>query len=301
MLVDDSIVRGTTSRKLVALLREAGAREVHFRVGSPPVTSLLLRHRHAEPRRADRRAPSREEIRRFLDVDSLGYLSRGGLLACESEPAGCATRASAATIRSRSTRRATSWRSRGRAAGLARGRDERAERIRSDAPAARARHECAPAAQRAQAKLDALRARGIEPYPYAYDVTHRAQQILALGDPVTAEPGDRWSRVAGRLMARRGHGKAGFGHVLDASGRHPDLLPRRRARRPDGYALCELLDVGDWVGVEGPGVPHPHRRDHGRRRRSSCSSPSRCGRCPTSGTGCPTSRRATASATSTCS
>jgi lysyl-tRNA synthetase class 2 len=100
-----------------------------------------------------------------------------------------------------------------------------------------------------KAKLEALRARGVEPYPYAFAVTHRAQQVLDLGEAVTTEPGMTVA-VAGRLMARRGHGKAGFGHVLDESGRvqvycRADVLG-------GGYDTWEALDVGDWVGIEGP-------------------------------------------------
>ena len=55
VVVDDSIVRGTTSRKLVHMIRQAGAREVHMRISSPPTTQpVLLRHRHADARGADR-------------------------------------------------------------------------------------------------------------------------------------------------------------------------------------------------------------------------------------------------------
>ena len=100
-----------------------------------------------------------------------------------------------------------------------------------------------------QAKLEALRERGIEPYPYAFDVTHRAQQVLDLGDAVTPEPGMEVA-VAGRLMARRGHGKAGFGHLLDQSGRL-QVYAREDVLGADAYAVWDLLDVGDWVGVKG--------------------------------------------------
>jgi amidophosphoribosyltransferase len=80
VLVDDSIVRGTTSRQIVALLREAGAAEVHFRVSSPPIRypcyygidtaarKELVASTHTE-----------EEIRRLIGADSLAFLSERGL------------------------------------------------------------------------------------------------------------------------------------------------------------------------------------------------------------------------------
>ena len=88
VVVDDSIVRGTTSRKLVRLIRRAGAREVHFRVGSPPVTYPCFYGIDTPSRRELIGArQSTEEIREYLGVDSLGYLSVEGMLACEREPA----------------------------------------------------------------------------------------------------------------------------------------------------------------------------------------------------------------------
>ena len=86
-VVDDSIVRGTTSQKLVRLLRRAGAREVHFRVGSPPITHPCF-YGIDTPRRGDLIAATHEveDIRRFLGVDTLAYLSMEGLLSCEESP-----------------------------------------------------------------------------------------------------------------------------------------------------------------------------------------------------------------------
>ncbi|MCE9626958.1 MAG: amidophosphoribosyltransferase [Candidatus Eisenbacteria bacterium] len=87
VVVDDSIVRGTTSRKLVRLLRRAGAREVHFRVGSPPVTHPCFYGIDTPSRRELIGAlKTIEEIREFLGVESLGYVSIDGLLAAEREP-----------------------------------------------------------------------------------------------------------------------------------------------------------------------------------------------------------------------
>ena len=86
VVVDDSIVRGTTSRKLVRLIRRAGAREVHFRVGSPPVTHPCFYGIDTPSRRELIGAlKTVDEIREFLGVDSLGYLSLDGLLECERD------------------------------------------------------------------------------------------------------------------------------------------------------------------------------------------------------------------------
>uniref|UniRef100_A0A832I366 Lysine--tRNA ligase n=1 Tax=Eiseniibacteriota bacterium TaxID=2212470 RepID=A0A832I366_UNCEI len=100
-----------------------------------------------------------------------------------------------------------------------------------------------------RAKIAQWRALGVEPFAWRYDVTHTAAQCLARGDAVTETPGER-VRVAGRLVARRGHGKAGFGHLLDASGRLQVYF--RQDQLGAAFARFELLDVGDWVGVEGP-------------------------------------------------
>ena len=80
MLVDDSIVRGTTSRKIVQMMREAGAKEVHFRIASPPIT-------HPDYYGID--TPERDKLlaathdldgmRRFIGADSLAFLSIDGI------------------------------------------------------------------------------------------------------------------------------------------------------------------------------------------------------------------------------
>jgi amidophosphoribosyltransferase len=82
VMVDDSIVRGTTTRGLVALVRQAGAREVHMRVSSPPITGPCF-YGIDTPRRSELIAAnySLPEIAKRIGVDSLGYLSLEGMLA----------------------------------------------------------------------------------------------------------------------------------------------------------------------------------------------------------------------------
>ncbi len=85
VLIDDSIVRGTTSRKIVRMMREAGAAEIHLRISSPP-TAWPCYYGIDTPRRNELIAArqSLEEIRAFVEADSLAYLSVEGLLTCVS-------------------------------------------------------------------------------------------------------------------------------------------------------------------------------------------------------------------------
>ena len=80
VVVDDSIVRGTTSRKIVRMLREAGAKKVHMRISSPPTTGPCY-YGIDTPTRSEliASASSVEEIRKFIDADSLAYLSHEGM------------------------------------------------------------------------------------------------------------------------------------------------------------------------------------------------------------------------------
>jgi amidophosphoribosyltransferase len=81
ILVDDSIVRGTTSRKIVKMVRAAGASEVHLRISCPPTISPCF-YGVDTPKRAELigATHSLEEIRRYVGADSLGYLSLEGML-----------------------------------------------------------------------------------------------------------------------------------------------------------------------------------------------------------------------------
>ncbi len=80
IVVDDSIVRGTTSRKIIRMLRDAGAREVHLRISSPATTGPCY-YGIDTPTRGEliASANSVEEIRRFVEADTLAYLSNDGM------------------------------------------------------------------------------------------------------------------------------------------------------------------------------------------------------------------------------
>jgi amidophosphoribosyltransferase len=82
VVIDDSIVRGTTSRKIVKMVRNAGAKEVHMRISSPP-TSYPCYYGIDTPNRKELISASHtlDEIRRYITADSLGYLSHEGLMA----------------------------------------------------------------------------------------------------------------------------------------------------------------------------------------------------------------------------
>ncbi|MGO9451572.1 MAG: amidophosphoribosyltransferase [Candidatus Binataceae bacterium] len=80
VLIEDSLVRGTTLRKVIPMLRQAGAREVHMRIAAPPTTNSCF-YGIDTPTREELLASSHsvEEIRRYIGADSLGYLSWDGL------------------------------------------------------------------------------------------------------------------------------------------------------------------------------------------------------------------------------
>ncbi|HEX4859786.1 MAG TPA: amidophosphoribosyltransferase, partial [Rhizomicrobium sp.] len=97
VLIDDSIVRGTTSKKIVQMVRDAGAAEVHFRVASPPTAHSCF-YGVDTPNTADLLAHGMdvEEMRRFIEADSLAFISMDGLYRAmgekgrnEREPAFC--------------------------------------------------------------------------------------------------------------------------------------------------------------------------------------------------------------------
>ncbi|MCA1581927.1 MAG: amidophosphoribosyltransferase [Acidobacteria bacterium] len=87
VMVDDSLVRGTTSRKIVKMLRDAGTKEVHVRISSPP-TMNSCHYGIDTPTKGELIAANRplEGIREFIGADSLGYLSPEGMLEAFGRP-----------------------------------------------------------------------------------------------------------------------------------------------------------------------------------------------------------------------
>ncbi len=98
-------------------------------------------------------------------------------------------------------------------------------------------------------KLEEIRTRGIDPYPVRYDVSHPARSILDQAEVLmeSATP----VTVAGRIISKRGHGKSGFAHLLDRTGRI-QVYVRLDRIGPDEYEIYDqLIEVGDFLGVEG--------------------------------------------------
>ncbi|HEY3425673.1 MAG TPA: amino acid--tRNA ligase-related protein, partial [Negativicutes bacterium] len=95
-------------------------------------------------------------------------------------------------------------------------------------------------------KMTTIAAQGIEPFGRKYDFTHHTDAVLA--DFETLE--GQTVRLAGRIMAVRGHGKASFAHLMDMNGKM-QLYFRQDVIGTEAYALFSLLDIGDIIGVEG--------------------------------------------------
>lgn len=86
ILIDDSIVRGTTSRRLVSMLRKAGAKEIHFRVASPPVRFPCYFGLDTPTRNELAGSKGVEEVQKMIEADTLAYLSTEGLLISLGKP-----------------------------------------------------------------------------------------------------------------------------------------------------------------------------------------------------------------------
>ncbi len=96
-------------------------------------------------------------------------------------------------------------------------------------------------------KLDALSAAGLAPYAYSYPRTHSALEAVALLGEQHEGPS---VRLAGRVVAWRGHGKTAFAHLGDSSGRIQLYL--RHDQLGPSFEHLSFVDIGDVIGVEGP-------------------------------------------------
>ena len=99
-----------------------------------------------------------------------------------------------------------------------------------------------------RAKLDLLLLRGVMPYAYRFDVTHRSSEIKERHAEL--ETSGEIVRFAGRLMTKRGHGKAAFAHLKDRDGLL-QIYVREDTLGSGMFAEAMDLDLGDWVGVQG--------------------------------------------------
>jgi len=103
------------------------------------------------------------------------------------------------------------------------------------------------------AKLDEMRELGVEPFGHRYEVSHHAEDILTFGEDKSKEELESESlrvSVAGRLMIRRGHGKASFAVLQDRTG-NLQVYAKLDVLGEAGYRIFDLLDLGDFIGVEG--------------------------------------------------
>ena len=101
-----------------------------------------------------------------------------------------------------------------------------------------------------RSKLDAYREMGVEPFGHRYEVTYHAQDVRKEFEGVEDEEEHGHVRLAGRLMAIRGHGKASFATLADRSG-FIQVYFKLDILGEEKYAQFRLLDIGDIVGIEG--------------------------------------------------
>ena len=106
--------------------------------------------------------------------------------------------------------------------------------------------------QQRRLKLDEIRESGIEPYPYKYSVENYAAEIIKkFADRQDFEEKQFPVKMAGRIMSMRGHGKVGFAHIQDSTGKI-QLYVRKNEVGDEVYdQLYKKLDIGDIIGVEG--------------------------------------------------
>ena len=97
-------------------------------------------------------------------------------------------------------------------------------------------------------KMDALRERGVDPFGHRFDITHHIDEIIANKDALI-ESGEE-VKIAGRIMAKRGQGKAGFANIADISG-NIQIYSRQDIVGEDMHWFFKKADIGDIVGITG--------------------------------------------------
>lgn len=97
-------------------------------------------------------------------------------------------------------------------------------------------------------KMDALRERGVDPFGHRFDITHHINEIIAQKDALIASGEE--VKIAGRIMAKRGQGKAGFANVADISG-NIQIYSRQDIIGEEAHWFFKKADIGDIVGITG--------------------------------------------------
>jgi lysyl-tRNA synthetase class 2 len=117
---------------------------------------------------------------------------------------------------------------------------------RAGAPALQAEEDLNELMRVRREKLNEMREKGIEPYGGRFERTHSARDILDRFEELENKP----VTIAGRIISKRGMGKASFAHIQDASGR-VQIYVRSNDVGKDAYELFGKLDLGDIIGVKG--------------------------------------------------
>ena len=99
-------------------------------------------------------------------------------------------------------------------------------------------------------KMQSFADKGVAPFGHRYVVTHHAQQVFDHFAELEGEDGDKKVRLAGRLMAIRGHGKASFAVLMDLSGKI-QIYFKLDTLGEEKYSEFKLLDIGDIIGIQG--------------------------------------------------
>ena len=106
-------------------------------------------------------------------------------------------------------------------------------------------------------KLNALIEKGVEPFAHSYIPSHRSDEVIVGFEQLETKEGlaeggeGEHTSVAGRILSWRDHGKSHFAHVGDAGG-SIQVYFKSNIIGDERFEELNLLDLGDWIGVEGP-------------------------------------------------